>query len=171
MAKRTVESEMNNALANGAKLAQDNKFVTADGKPMQIRQMDSDYDPLEEGDTLHIPADYKVVEVKFEENDETSHPCIFIEVTRADGTDRILRWFPNSLCKSINPIVDGKRQARVKTTGSATDLFRSVDTVDEGLALLKGKDIKVAKATVYTHQTRYTNGPRDTHIYQYDLVK
>lgn len=171
MAKKNLAATIAEALANGAVAQAENKFINDKGEPIKVRQMESDYDPLEEGDILHIPENYQVLLVKFNEDDEVSHPCIFIDVTRADGSPRILRWFPNSLCKSINPIVDGKRQARVKTTGTATDLYRTVDTVDEGLALLKGKRIKVVKSTVYTHKTRFTNGEQDTHIYQYDLVE
>lgn len=170
MAKKNLAVTIAEALANGAVAQAENKFINSKGEPIKVRQMESDYDPLEVGDVLHIPENYQVILVKFHEDDEESHPCIFVDCTRSDGSSRILRWFPNSLCKSINPIVDGKRQARVKTTGTATDLYRTVDTVDEGLALLKGKDIKVTASTVYTHKTRFTNGEQDTHIYQYDLV-
>lgn len=170
MAKKNLAGAIAEAIANGAQPQAENKFINSKGEPIKVRQMESDYDPLEVGDVLHIPENYQVILVKFNEEDEESHPCIFVECTRADGSPRILRWFPNSLCKSINPIVDGKRGPRVKTTGTATDLYRTVDTVDEGLALLKGKDIKVTASAVYTHKTRFTNGEQDTHIYQYDLV-
>lgn len=171
MAKKNVEAMIAEAIQNGATPAPENKFVNEKGEPVKVRQMESDYDPLEQGDVLHIPANFTVLQVKFNEDDEKSHPCIFVPVTCADGSDRIIRWFPNSLCKSINPIVDGKRQARVKTTGTATELFRSKDTVDEAVALLAGKDIRVSASTVYTHKTRFTDGERDTHIYQYDIVE
>lgn len=171
MAKKNLAGAIAEALANGAVAQAENKFLNAKGEPVRVRQMESDYDPLEEGDVLHIPENYQVLMVKFNETDEEARPCIFIDVTRADGSPRVMRWFPNSLCKSIFPIVDGKRQARVKTTGTATALYSTVDTVDEGLALLKGRDIKVTASAVYTHKTRFTNGEQDTHIYQYDLVE
>lgn len=171
MAKKNLTAAIAEALANGAVAQAENKFVNSNGDAVRVRQMESDYDPLEVGDVLHIPTDYQVLLVKFNDADTEARPCIFINVTRSDGSDRILRWFPNSLCKSIFPIVDGKRQARVKTTGTATALYSTKDTVDEALALLKGKDIKVTASAVYTHKTRFTNGEQDTHIYQYDLVE
>lgn len=171
MAKKNLQSAIAEAIQAGAVAQAENKFLNENGEPIRVRQMDSDYDPLEVGDVIHVPENYQVLLVKFHEDDEKSHPCIFVEVTRAnDGGTRILRWFPNSLCKSINPIVDGKRGPRVKTTGTATDLFSSVDYVDDAIALLKGKNIKVTASTVYTHKTRFTDGEQDTHIYQYDLV-
>lgn len=170
MAKKNIATEIAEALANGAVAQPENKFLDKDGNPLKVRSMESTYDPLEVGDVLTIPVDYKVILVKFDEEAEQSYPCIYCEVKSADGSERNFRFFPNSLCKSINPIVDGKRTSRVKTRGTATDLYRTVDTVDEGLALLAGKSIKVAASEVHTVRDYQTRELRDTHIYQYDLV-
>lgn len=170
MAKKTLPAEIAEAIAAGAVPQANNKFVDADGNPIKVRSMESTYDPLEVGDVLTIPTDYKVLLVKFSEDAERSYPCIYCTVKSTDGSERNFRFFPNSLCKSITPIVDGKRQAKVKTTGTATDLYRTVDTVDEGLALLKGKSIKVTSAEIHTVKDYTTKELRDTHIYQYDLM-
>ena len=153
MAKKNLATEIAEAIAAGAVAQPDNKFVDANGQPIKVRSMESTYDPLEVGDVLTIPTDY-----------------IYCTVKSADGSERNFRFFPNSLCKSITPIVDGKRGAKVKTSGTATDLYRTVDTVDEALALLKGKSIKVTAASVHTVRDYTTRELRDTHIYQYDLV-
>ncbi len=170
MAKKNLATEIADAIVAGAVAQPDNKFLDADGNPVKVRSMESTYDPLEVGDVLTIPTEYKVLLVKFSEDAEQSYPCIYCEVKSADGSERNFRFFPNSLCKSITPIVDGKRQAKVKTTGTATDLYRTVATVDEGLALLKGKSINVSHAEVHTVKDYTTKELRDTHIYTYDLV-
>lgn len=171
MAKVTIAAEISNALAAGAILVDSNKFLDKDGNPLKTRNMESTYDPLEVGDTFTIPQDYQVLAIKFNENDddETPHPFIFVEVHSADGSSRNMRFFPNSLHKFINPVVNGVRQAKVKTTGTACDLYGTKDTIDESLALLKGKTIKVTAAEIYRILTR-DKVERDTHIYQYDLA-
>lgn len=170
MAKKNLAIEIAEALASGAVAQADNKFLDGNGQPLKVRSMESTYDPLEVGDIISIPTDYKVLLVKFSDDAEQAYPCIYCEVKSADGSERNFRFFPNSLCKSITPIVDGKRQAKVKTTGTATDLYRTVDTVDEAIALLKGKSIKVTSAEVHTVKDYTTKELRDTHIYQYDLA-
>ena len=170
MAKKNRATVIAEAIDAGAIVQPDNKFVNADGQPIKVRSMESTYDPLEVGDVLTIPTDYKVLLVKFSDDAEQSYPCIYCTVKSADGSERNFRFFPNSLCKSITPIVDGKRGAKVKTSGTATALYRTVDTVDEALALLKGKSIKVTAASVHTVRDYTTRELRDTHIYQYDLV-
>lgn len=171
MAKKNLATEIAEAIAAGAVLQADNRFLDANGQPLKVRSMESTYDPLEVGDVITIPTDYKVLMVTFSDADDAkAYPCIYCEVRSADGSERNFRFFPNSLCKSITPIVDGKRQAKVKTTGTATDLYRTVDTVDEALALLKGKSIRVAGAAIHTIKDFTTKELRDTHIYVYDLV-
>ena len=109
--------------------------------------------------------------VKFNDTaDAQAYPCIFITVKSSDGSERNHRFFPNSLVKTIIPIVDGKRQAKVKTKGTATDLYHSFQTVDEALEALKGKTIKVSSEEVHTVRDYQTKELRDTHIYTYDLV-
>lgn len=172
MAKKNLNVEIAELIASGeAVAAADNKFLDKDGNPIKVRQMESTYDPLEKDDVLTIPTDYKVLMVKFDDADDApAYPCIYCEVKSADGSERNFRFFPNSLCKSITPIVNGLRQARVKTKGTASELYRSVATVDEGLALLKGKSIRVADATLHTIKDYRTKQERTTHIYTYDLV-
>lgn len=169
--KKNLATEIAEAIAAGAIAQPDNKFVDKDGNPIKVRSMESTYDPLQVGDVLTIPQDYKVLLVKFSDDaDAQAYPCIYCPLKEADGSERNFRFFPNSLVKTIIPIVEGKRQAKVKTTGTATDLYYGVATVDEGLALLRGKSIKVTAASVHTVRDYTTKELRDTHIYQYDLV-
>ena len=169
--KKSLATEIAEAITAGAVAQPDNKFVDKDGNPIKVRSMESIYDPLQVGDVLTIPQDYTVLLVKFSDDaDAQAYPCIYCPLKEADGTERNFRFFPNSLVKTVIPIVDGKRQAKVKTTGTATDLYYGTATVDEGLALLRGKSIKVTAVSVHTVRDYATKELRDTHIYQYDLV-
>lgn len=169
MAKKINEA-IEAAIAAGAVVL--DSFVDSEGKPLRVRQMDSDYDPLNVGDVLSIPEEYKVLGIKFnpEDEDEKPHPFIFVEVLCADGSERNWRFFPNSLCKTVRPFENGHTQPKVKTTGTATDLYLTKDEVNEALALLKGRKIKVSASTVYSYKQYQTGEIKETHIYQYDLV-
>ena len=169
--KKTIAMEIADAIANGAVKVPSNKFLDKDGNPIKVRPMDGAYDPLEVGDIIHVPNDFEVLAVKFNADDEDAHPCIICEVTLASGGERNIRFFPNSLCKSvISYDADGHRGPRVKSSGTAGDLFRTKDTVDEGLALLRGRDIKVSAYSMVTIKDYRSKEMRDTHIYTYDLV-
>lgn len=170
MAKKTIANEIAAAIQAGATVVADNKFTNPDGTPLKVRSMESTYDPLEVGDVLTIPTDYTVLAVKFSDaEDAKAYPCIYVEVKSADGSERNFRFFPNSLCKSVTPIVEGKRGPKVKTKGTASELYRTVENVDDGLALLKGKRIRVSSAEIITVRDFNTQELRDTHIYTYDL--
>lgn len=170
MAKKLIQDEITAALAAGA--VKQASFVASDGTSLKVRPMDSPYDPLEVGDVLHIPATFEVLGVKFDPNDPEEKPksCIYVEVDCANGDTRNWRFFPNSLCKTVVPFVDGHNQAKVKSTGTAVALYCTRDDANESMALLAGKNIKVAASTVYTQKDRRTGELKDTHIYQYDLV-
>ena len=171
MAKLTIAQEIAAAITAGAVAQPDNKFLDKDGNPLKVRSMESTYDPLQVGDLLTIPTDFTVLLVKFSDAaDAQAYPCIYCTVKSTDGSERNFRFFPNSLVKTIIPIVDGKRGAKVKTKGTATDLYHSFTTVDEAIAALKGKTIRVASEEVHTVRDYQTKELRDTHIYTYDLV-
>ena len=171
MAKKLINDEIAAAIAAGA--VKQDAFLAADGSPLKVRPMDSPYDPLEVGDVLRIPTDFQVLGVKFDPNDENEKPksCIIVECDCADGSQRNWRFFPNSLCKTVVPYVDGHNLARVKSSGTAVDLYTSVDDVNVAMSLLKGKSIKIAAATIYPRKDWRTGEVKDTHIYQYDLSK
>ena len=172
MAKKLIADAIAEMIAKGATRVESKQFTAADGSPLKVRSMDSDYDPLEVGDVLHIPQDFDVLEMKFNQDDpdEVPHQFAVVEVTQQDGSVRHWRFFPNSLMKARRPFVDGHYQKKVKSTGTAVDLAQTVDTVNEMMNLFRGKDILVANATLVTEKVYRTGELRDTHIYQYDLV-
>lgn len=171
MAKMTIAQEVEAALASGSVVELTNKFVDSTGNPVKVRSMESSSDPLEVGDIIAIPVDYKVLRMAFSDDDDApTYPYIFVEVTSADASVRNFRFFPNSLVKTVIPYVDGKRQSRVKTTGTATDLFYTSETVDAGLALLRGRRIRVTESTAYDTRDYVSKETKTTHIYRYDLV-
>jgi hypothetical protein len=170
MAKLSVDAEIELLLKSGDVLVESGRFEDKDGKALLVRSMESTSDPLEVGDIIIIPQDYKVLKTKFTE-DGDAYPYIITEVKSEDGSERNFRFFPNSLCKTAYPLdKDGKRLAKAKTSGSASELYRSKTTIDEGLALLRGKNIKVVNADSYLVKEYNSQTTKTTHIYQYDLV-
>ncbi len=171
MAKLSISEEIAAFIQAGDTLVENNKFEGVDGQPLRVRSMESTSDPLEVGDVIYIPTEYKVLKTKFSDaEDAQAYPYIVTEVKAADGSERNFRFFPNSLCKTAYPLVDNVRQAKVKTSGTASDLYRTKTTIDEGLALLKGRSIKVTDAQTYTVKEYGQQTTKTTHIYQYDLV-
>ena len=167
MAKKNIATEIQEMVAAGdATVVADNKFSGADGAPLKVRSMESTNDPLEVGDEITIPTDYKVIAVKIGEG---SYPCTVAEVKGADGSERNMRFFPNSLAKNITPIdAEGRRMPKVKTTGAVASWYSQKDTVDEAMKELAGKTLVVAAKTVYSIRDYNTKEIRQTGIYQYE---
>lgn len=166
-----VEEVIAEQVNDGAVLSVDNKFTNADGTQTKVRSMESTNDPLEEGDIIEIPKAYKVLQVKFSDAaDAVAYPCTIVTVKSLDGSERAMRFFPNSLAKNITPIVDGKRQAKVKTTGTAAAKYQEFATVDEAMGYFAGKSLKVTKVTPFQVRDYTTKEIRDTRICQYDLA-
>ena len=169
MAKRNLKDAITEAIASGA--IQSESFKDSKGEPLRVRQMDSDWDPLTEGDIIFVPENSPILGVKFGNNEDELHLYVTVEVKSVDGTERNFRLFPNYLARTLYPWQDGKRLAKVRTTGTATDLYVSKDTIDEAFELLRGKSIRVSRATLYTIKDRYTNEFKDRYIYQFDLIE
>ena len=167
--KKTIAVEVAEAIANGSERVVDGSFKNSNGEPIRVRSMESSYDPLEVGDRFTVPTTPEVLKMSINGSEE-KYPYFFVEVVSSDGSTRNYRFFPNSLVKSVVPIIDGKRGPRVKTRGTATDLFNSKDTVDEALALLKGRTIVVASCNIVTVRDFNSKELRDTHIYEYNLA-
>ena len=167
MAKKNIATEIQEMVAAGdATGVADDKFSGADGAPLKVRSMESTNDPLEVGDEITIPTDYKVIAVKIGEG---SYPCTVAEVKSADGSERNMRFFPNSLAKNITPIdAEGRRMPKVKTTGAVASWYSQKDTVDEAMKELAGKTLVVAAKTVYSIRDYNTKEIRQTGIYQYE---
>jgi hypothetical protein len=171
MAKLSISDEIAALIKAGDVLVSNNKFEDENGEALLIRSMESTSDPLEVGDIISVPTDYKVLKTKFSDDaDAKAYPYIITEVKSVDGSERNFRFFPNSLCKTVWPIVNNVRQAKVKTSGTASDLYRTKTTIDEGLALLRGRQIKVADVQSYEAKEYGLQTTKTKHIYQYDLV-
>lgn len=167
MAKKNVATEIQDMIAAGEAVAvENNKFVDANGNPAKVRSMESTNDPLEVGDEITIPADYKVIGVKIGEG---TYPCTVAEVKSADGSERNMRFFPNSLAKNITPIDgEGRRMPKVKTTGTVASWYAGKNTIDEAMAELAGKTIKVVGKETYTIKDYTTKENRTTSVFSYD---
>lgn len=167
MAKKNIANEIQDLVAAGeAVVVADNKFTGADGAPVKVRSMESTNDPLEVGDEITIPQDYKVIAVKIGEG---SYPCTIAEVKSADGSERNMRFFPNSLAKNITPIdAEGRRMPKVKTTGNVASWYAGQDTVDNAMKELAGKTIVVSAKETYTIKDYTTKENRTTSVFAYD---
>lgn len=167
MAKKNISVEIEELVAAGeATVVADNKFVGADGTALKVRSMESTNDPLEIGDEITIPQDFKVIAVKIGEG---SYPCTVAEVKSADGSERNMRFFPNSLAKNITPIdAEGRRMPKVKTTGAVASWYAQQDTVDNAMKELAGKTIVVSGKETYTVKDYTTKENRNTSVFSYD---
>lgn len=170
MAKKSIEAEVQEMIAGGAVVVADNKFTSTDGSPLKVRNMESTNDPLEVGDEITIPADYKVLMVKFTDaEDAPAYPCTVASVKSTDGSERNMRFFPNSLAKNINPVdAEGRRMGKVKTAGTVAKWYSTLELVDDAMKELAGKTIVVTAATNYSYRDYTTKEIRQTNIYQYD---
>lgn len=146
--------------------AKDNKF----GK--RVRNVDQD--PMDVNDTFTIPADYEVLETSINGGDPT--PFILIPlVNEVTGITRNFRFFPNMLAKTIYPIVNGKRDGKVKTAGTAALAYQKFadqgdDGMDKAVQSLIGKKIKVTAKQQYTVLEYGTTNEVPTNIYTYDFA-
>lgn len=174
MAKKVIADEIAQMIAGGNVVkAVDNKFVSADGQPLAIRNMESTQDPLEVGDVISVPADFQVLTEQL-----NGRPVSFImaEVKAADGSERNMRFFPNSLAKIAYPLDENRRRmAKVKTGGAVAQwvqgLLNEGKDVNYLVSELAGKKkIKVTAKTPYTVYRFGTNNTetQGTSIYSYD---
>lgn len=167
MAKKNIATEIQELVAAGeATIVENKKFVDANGNPAKVRSMESTNDPLEIGDEITIPADFTVIAVKIGEG---AYPCVMAEVKSTDGSERNMRFFPNSLAKNITPIDnEGRRMPKVKTSGAVATWYAGQDTIDAAMANLAGKTIKVTGKETYTIKDYTTKENRSTSVFSYD---
>lgn len=172
MAKKILSDEIAAVIASGeATKAADNKFVNASGQPLQIRSMESVSDPLEVGDIITIPTDYQVLMMPVGE----SKACfIYAECISVDGSERNVRFFPNSLAKVYFPLDENKRRLpKVKTGGAVArwlaDCQAVGKTIDDAMKELAGKKIKVTAKDNYTvFKFQSKTETQSTNAYTYD---
>lgn len=166
MARSAKDEAQDLVKAGLATRAANNKF----GK--RVRNVDQD--PMDIGDVFTIPADYEVLEQSINGSDPT--PFILVPIKNKNtGVERNFRFFPNMLAKAIYPIVNGRREQKVKTVGSAAlEYQKFADQGDEGMdnavKALVGRPIEITAKTQYIVQEYGTTNEVPTNIFTYDFV-
>ena len=165
---RSVEQEINDLLKGGQVTAvADNKF----GK--RVRNVDQD--PLDEGDQFTIPADYKVLQAPITQGGDPQKFILIPVTNKNTGVTRNIRFFPNQLAKVIYPIVNGKREAKVKTKGTAAlEYQKFADQGDEGMdnavKALVGRKIEITAKVPYKTNAFQSTEEITTSLFTYDFV-
>lgn len=170
---RPVEDEIRDLVTSGQVTeVADNKF----GK--RVRNVDQD--PLDVNDEFIIPEVYKVLQAPLTKGGEPQKFILIPVTNTVTGVVRNIRFFPNQLAKIVFPIVNGRREAKVKTVGSAAELYQKfADQGDEGMdnamaALAAeckaGKKIRITAKTLYRTTAFQSTEEIDTNIFTYDLV-
>lgn len=164
---RSAKDEALDLIKSGvATRAADNKF----GR--RVRNVDQD--PMDVNDEFTIPADYEVLMTSINGSDPT--PFILLPLHNpTTGITRNFRFFPNMLAKAIYPIVNGKRENKVKTVGTAAlEYQKFADQGDEGMdnavQALVGRKIRITAKTPYTVLEYGTTNEVPTNIYTYDFA-
>ena len=166
MARSAKDEAQDLVKAGLATRAAGNKF----GK--RVRNVDQD--PMDIGDVFTIPNDYEVLEQFINGGDPV--PFILVPIKNKNtGVERNFRFFPNMLAKAIYPIVNGRRDGKVKTVGSAAlEYQKFADQGDEGMdnavKALVGRPIEITAKTQYTVQEYGTTNEVPTNIFTYDFA-
>lgn len=167
MARNPKDEALDMIQAGLATKAADNKF----GK--RVRNVDQD--PMDVNDEFTIPEDYEVLLQSITPGSDPV-PFILIPIKNAvTGVERNFRFFPNMLAKVVYPIVNGKREAKVKTTGTAALAYqkfadKGAEGMDEAVQSLVGKKIRITAKTPYTVLEYGTNNEVPTNIFTYDFA-
>lgn len=165
---RSVNDEINDLLTTGqATPVQNNKF----GK--RVRNVDQD--PMDVNDEFTIPADYKVLEAPITAGGDPQKFILVPIKNTVTGVERNFRFFPNMLAKVVYPIVNGRRDGKVKTTGTAALEYQKFadqgeDGMDNAVKALVGRKIKITAKTQYTVLAYGTNEEVPTNIFTYDFA-
>lgn len=164
---RPIEDELKDLLESG-------EVTEVQGNKFNKRVRNVDQDPLDVDDVFTIPNDYRVLEAPLVTGGD---PVQFILVTvknKATGVTRNMRFFPNQLAKTIYPIVDGKRQPKLKTGGTAaleyqTYADQGTEGMDNAVKALVGRPIVVSSKTPYTTFRFGTTEETSTNLFTYDF--
>lgn len=168
MARNPKEEAQDLIKAGLASKSVGNKF----GK--RVRNVDQD--PMDVNDEFTIPADYEVLEAPITAGGDPVK-FILIPITNSvTGITRNFRFFPNMLAKVIYPIVNGKRDGKVKTVGTAAlEYQKFADQGDEGMdnavQALVGRKIRITAKTQYDVTEFGTTNIVPTNIFTYDFAE
>lgn len=166
---RDAKAELQDLINSGA-------VVKVAGNKFGKRVRNVDQDPMDVNDEFVIPADYEVVEAPIVAGGDPQK-FILIPITNAiTKVTRNFRFFPNMLAKVVYPIINGKRDGKVKTQGTAAlEYQKFADQGDEGMdnavQALVGKKIRVTAKTPYTVTEYGTNNETITNIFTYDFAE
>jgi hypothetical protein len=165
---RNYKDEANDLIASGqATRAAGNKF----GK--RVRNVDQD--PMDVGDQFTIPADYEVLEAPITAGGDPVQFILIPIKNKNTGVERNFRFFPNMLAKVVYPIVNGKREAKVKTVGSAALEYQKfadqgLEGMDNAIKALVGRKIEITAKTPYTVAEYGTGNEVPTNLFTYDFA-
>ena len=165
---RSAKEELQDLINQGqVQEVADNKF----GK--RVRNVDQD--PMDKDDVFEIPADYKVVEAPLVPGGDPQKFILIPITNEKTGVTRNFRFFPNMLAKVVYPIVNGKREGKIKTQGSPAKAYQQfADQGDEGMdnavKALVGKKIRVTETRTYLTTEYGSTKEVNTNIYTYDFV-
>lgn len=170
---RPVEDEIQDLLNQGQVTeVADNKF----GK--SVRNVDQD--PLDENDEFVIPENYRVLQAPLTTGGDPQKFILIPVKNAVTGVTRNIRFFPNQLAKVVYPIVNGKREPKVKTIGDAALMYQTFadkgqDGMDLAMAALAaeckaGKKIRITAKTTYKTNAYQSSEIIDTNIFKYDFA-
>lgn len=170
---RSVDQETQDLLKSGQVTeVADNKF----GK--RVRNVDQD--PLDVGDQFVIPTVYKVLQAPITTGGDPQKFILIPVTNKNTGVTRNIRFYPNQLAKVVYPIINGKREAKVKTGGTAAlEYQKFADEGDDGMDLAMqalgakctaGSKIEITSKTPYTTNVYQSTEETTTNIFTYDFV-
>lgn len=139
-----------------------------------------DQDPLDVNDEFSIPETYKILETALSPGGDPQAFILIPVRNTVTGVERNMRFFPNQLAKVVYPIVNGKRDGKVKTQGTAAQLYQTFavngnDGMDLAMAALSqecknGKKIRVTAKQTYRTTAYQSSQEVDTNVFTYDFV-
>lgn len=171
---RTVDQEINDLLQSGQVTeVADNKFGKA------VRNVDQD--PLDVGDQFEIKAGFKILQAAIVKGGDPQKFILVPVTNKNTKVTRNIRIFPNQFAKILYPIVNGKRQAKVKTVGSAAEMYQKfadsgIEGQDLAMAALaqkcaEGFVIEVTAKTPYRVLKYQSTEETDGSLLTYDFVQ
>lgn len=170
---RSVDQEILDLVRSGQVTeVVDNKF----GK--RVRNVDQD--PLDVGDQFVIPVNYKVLEAPITTGGDPQRFILIPVTNKHTGVTRNVRFFPNQLAKVIYPIVNGKRESKVKTKGTAAlEYQKFADEGDDGMdkamqslgaKCASGSKIEITAKVPYKTNAYQSTEEITTNLFTYDFV-
>lgn len=147
-----------------------------------VRNLDQTF--LQEGDVVTFPDVYNEsnsFSMPIGENGRTEY--VLCAVKHKDGSEGVVQFYPSTFTKQrtvyqdtkpgelLKPVMEGGSQKRVRTLGTAADLFRNETSINEAMLKLAGNQVKVDKINMIKTKRYGQNELQETSIYTLNLVK